>query len=75
MGTNLGEKISISYYLPVQVTIVFEPEAFPTTPNNGRNTNSFKICKKYWDINSAKSYDFLRLNLEIVKNTTTNRSA
>ena len=35
-GPNLVEKISIAYSLPgTPTSIVFEPEAFPTTPKDG----------------------------------------
>ena len=35
-GSDLGEKMSITYSLPgTPTTIVFEPEAFPTTPKDG----------------------------------------
>ena len=68
-GPDLVEKISITYSLPgTPTSIVFEPEAFPTTPKDGEIIRiDSKSVKNIGDTNSAKIMIFLRRNLEIVK--------
>ncbi len=59
-GRDLVEKISITYSLPgTPTSIVFEPEAFPTTLKDGEaiRINSRSV-KNIGDTNSAKNYDF-----------------
>ena len=59
-GPNLVEKISIAYSLPgTPTSIVFEPEAFPTTPKDGEVIRiDSRSVKNIGDTNSATNYDF-----------------
>ena len=59
-GPNLVEKISIAYSLPgTPTSIVFEPEAFPTTPKDGEVLHiDSRSVKNISDTNSATDYDF-----------------
>ena len=59
-GPDLDEKLSITYCLPGTPTnIVFEPEAFPTTPKDGEVIRiDSRSVKNISGTNSATNYDF-----------------
>ena len=70
-GPNLVEKISIAYSLPgTPTSIVFEPEAFPTTPKDGEVVRiDSRSVKNISDTNSATNYDFYATQFGISKKT------